>query len=442
MDEVRRIGLEGRRTGVTVRKSITKDDDGFEDLEEFFDIGSPAARSGRSPRKRTPEYARSRRAVSPAGMAAPPPVDDYDDYPQDDYGYGYGDEDPETPQPRPKPAPRRNQKKKVAARKAPSKPKAAPKKRRVVTPQEPESEDENFAKLDPDDIEAGGLRKAALVSPDATQQTPGARRSRRRRVEPLAFWKNERMLYERSAEDMLPTVTARAVAPKTPAQYKRKAAPKKRGGAKAVKKQEEVVVREVVVSAGGAVAKPFPKKRLPKSYTYNDDDGWAVVWDEVQMQATEQRIVTFASMMKQTELPVTAKRPKSKQGVGLAAQAFNTPEVPGHMPGWISGQVVLPPQAIKDAEGVGVCAQVFSVAAGQPKALEFSLALPEEPGFNPETAQRYLLSPGDQFLVPPNNIYRLENHSDVADAVVSWTIIKPLGDGVGVDEDDDDEDDI
>lgn len=44
--------------------------------------------------------------------------------------------------------------------------------------------------------------------------------------------------------------------------------------------------------------------------------------------------------------------------------------------------------------------------------------------FDPKTAQRFLLSPGDHFFVPVNNIYRLENHSDRAGAVIYWTIVK------------------
>lgn len=44
--------------------------------------------------------------------------------------------------------------------------------------------------------------------------------------------------------------------------------------------------------------------------------------------------------------------------------------------------------------------------------------------FDPKTAQRFLLSPGDHFFVPVNNIYRLENHSKKAKAVIYWTILK------------------
>ena len=59
------------------------------------------------------------------------------------------------------------------------------------------------------------------------------------------------------------------------------------------------------------------------------------------------------------ELPITASRGEKENSlVGSAAQAFFTPPMSSGVPGWISGYVVLPPKAIKDAEGVGTCAQV------------------------------------------------------------------------------------
>ncbi|CAM9579289.1 unnamed protein product [Ectocarpus sp. 4 AP-2014] len=50
--------------------------------------------------------------------------------------------------------------------------------------------------------------------------------------------------------------------------------------------------------------------------------------------------------------------------------------------------------------------------------------------FDAKTAQRFLLSPGDHFYVPVNNVYRLENHSDRAKVVIYWTIIKAGGEGL------------
>lgn len=59
-----------------------------------------------------------------------------------------------------------------------------------------------------------------------------------------------------------------------------------------------------------------------------------------------------------TQLPITAVRPEGKDVVGVAAQSFNVPEIPGKMSGWISGFCELPPGGIKDAEGVSELAEI------------------------------------------------------------------------------------
>ena len=55
-----------------------------------------------------------------------------------------------------------------------------------------------------------------------------------------------------------------------------------------------------------------------------------------------------------------------------------------------------------------------------------AIALPKDRpvNFEADSAQRYLLSPGDQFFVPPNNVYRLENHSNLKACKLFWAIIK------------------
>ena len=47
------------------------------------------------------------------------------------------------------------------------------------------------------------------------------------------------------------------------------------------------------------------------------------------------------------------------------------------MSGHIIGNLILPPKTIKDAEGVGMCVQVFSVTDCQPKSVEVAIANPE-----------------------------------------------------------------
>lgn len=134
--------------------------------------------------------------------------------------------------------------------------------------------------------------------------------------------------------------------------------------------------------------------------------------------------------MRGTKLPQNSKRVKGESKiVGRASQAFNVPaDESGMMPGWIGGNLSLPPRGIKDAEGVGLCSQVFNVGDCQPDSLEVAIADPEENDgkFDASTAQRYLLSKGDMFYVPAGNIYRIENHSKSEDCVLFWTIIRPV----------------
>lgn len=91
------------------------------------------------------------------------------------------------------------------------------------------------------------------------------------------------------------------------------------------------------------------------------------------------------------------------------------------------GSLRLPPKAVKDPESVGSCAQTFTVVTGQPGALEIAYGDPDhdEGVLEPESAQRFLLNPGDMFRIPPGNCYRLQNHSKVAESLLTWTIIRP-----------------
>lgn len=140
-------------------------------------------------------------------------------------------------------------------------------------------------------------------------------------------------------------------------------------------------------------------------------------------------LFAYADDLKGHDLP-HIKRSKGESDVyGIAVQAFNIPaDQSTMMPGYITGNLVLPPRGIKDAEGVGICAQVFNVVDCQPKSIEVAIADPETNNgkFESKSAQRFLLSKGEQFHVPPGNIYRIENHSKRLDCMLMWTIIRPM----------------
>ena len=116
------------------------------------------------------------------------------------------------------------------------------------------------------------------------------------------------------------------------------------------------------------------------------------------------------------------------QKVGKAGQAFNVMnDDNNNYPGHIMGSLILPPNAIKDPESVGPCAQTFTVVSGQRGAVEVAYADPDGPDgvYEADSAQRFLLGPGDMFRVPPGNCYRLQNHSTMTDCMLTWTIIRP-----------------
>lgn len=56
-------------------------------------------------------------------------------------------------------------------------------------------------------------------------------------------------------------------------------------------------------------------------------------------------------------------------------QAFNVPAEVG-ISEWLSGSLMLPPEAIKDSEHVAHSTQIYIVGDGQPDALELAIAMP------------------------------------------------------------------
>ena len=91
------------------------------------------------------------------------------------------------------------------------------------------------------------------------------------------------------------------------------------------------------------------------------------------------------------------------------------------------GNLILPPQGIKDQEGVGRCSQGFNVGDCQPQSIEVAIADPDlnDGKFDAPTAQRFLLSKGDMFHIPAGNVYRIQNHSSNTECILYWTIIRP-----------------
>lgn len=154
-----------------------------------------------------------------------------------------------------------------------------------------------------------------------------------------------------------------------------------------------------------------------------------VVISIISFSTATTEVVSYVDRLTVTDLPLPVRKRGEGTNVGKAAQSFNVQSGGdnGVMVGYIMGNLLLPPKGIKDPESTGACSQVFTVCSCQPKAVEIAYGDPheEEGSLNADTAQRFLLSAGDQFRIPPGNAYRLQNHSTTTDALFAWTIIRP-----------------
>lgn len=138
-------------------------------------------------------------------------------------------------------------------------------------------------------------------------------------------------------------------------------------------------------------------------------------------------VVSYLNETRGKDLPLSRSRRKSEgKVVGKAAQSFamSNEETPA-LPGYIVGHLFLPPRGIKDAESVGLCAQIFTVVKAQAQSIEIAFAENESSSWDPNGVERFLLSEGDNFFVPPGNTYRIQNHSKSTECLFSWTIVRP-----------------
>ncbi|RHY90039.1 hypothetical protein DYB35_001239 [Aphanomyces astaci] len=247
------------------------------------------------------------------------------------------------------------------------------------------------------DVDVTVLSNADAIRRDSDSDG-GVRRSKRRRIKPLEWYKCERPVYERRQSGVgliLPTIShVERAGTKTPVKLK----PHK--------------------SSYQSKTTPFPTADLPSEFSYLATDT-GDIWDELHDDATKMRVIGRSKSSQVFALPGVQGFP-----CGYAGQTFNLPGGPT-LPTWISGRLLLPPSGVKQPESVGNCTQSFVVLQCQPGALEVAYAHPSEGEYNDETAQRFLLSQGDEYFVPPNNAYYLRNHSKSVEAELRFTIMKP-----------------
>jgi len=285
----------------------------------------------------------------------------------------------------------------------------------------------------------------------------GVRRSRRRKFTPLLFWKNEKVVYEANREEGdlaevygdMPMVAGVQKAQPTP--YKKRTVSQKSDS----DDDDEVSRRAVKKSQkNSSEIKPYDSKKLRKKHDIDDGDTAPIWWDSQGMTLDKSKFLhltqheTICICLKLTihnffisvevicynenitlhDLPLVKKRSKSEgKIVAKAAQAFNVDPPGDGMPGFICGCMEVPPQGIKDEEGVGPCFQVFNVGECQPKSIELAIADPDtnDGNYESESAKRFLLSKGDMFQIPAGNVYRIQNHSKTVACTLNWTIIRP-----------------
>ncbi|ETW06693.1 hypothetical protein, variant [Aphanomyces invadans] len=242
------------------------------------------------------------------------------------------------------------------------------------------------------------LSNADAIRYDSDNDESGVRRSKRRRIKPLAWYKCERPVYERRQSGVgliLPTIShIERAGTNTPAK------------------------RQPHKSSHKSKTTPFPIDDLPSEYSYLATDT-GNIWDELNSDTKKTRVIGRSKASEVFALPGIEGLP-----CGYAGQTFNLPGGPT-LPTWISGRLLLPPNGAKQPESVGNCTQTFVVLQCQPGSLEVAYADPSEGSFDHETAQRFLLSPGDEYFVPPQNAYYLRNHSKTVEAEVRFVIMKP-----------------
>ncbi|KAG7393679.1 hypothetical protein PHYPSEUDO_004442 [Phytophthora pseudosyringae] len=235
----------------------------------------------------------------------------------------------------------------------------------------------------------------------------GLRRSKRRRFKPLAWFKSEHMVYERTfvgVGTVMPTVVGvERLGLDSPTAKRTKAKPP---------------------SKRTNNSRALSLKELPKDVQKQIvESEWATLFDGQAGCMNDLNIICRSSEIRLRKLPTEERGGAVVHA--YAGQSFNLFS-PSPFARWISGRVVLPPGAWKEPEGVGQAVQLFYVTGCQPKSLELALA-PEtdDDFFTSKHTTHFLLSPGDEFYVPPGNVYYVKNHSSSADCDLRFTILKP-----------------
>ena len=223
--------------------------------------------------------------------------------------------------------------------------------------------------------------RAAANAMESPVRQMGMRRSRRIRRKPLEYWKNERIVYERTNEGLgmsLPVpVGVERLSKSTPEKKPRK---KRKIG------QEKLA------------AIPFAARlEMPVVEVDIGDD-----------QTAEVELVKRNGNLAFQNLPCSTSAKETKDGgfaETRAAAAFIHDTIR-------TGMVEIRPEAVKDPESSGDAAQIFHVHKAAHEALLVTI--------NNRTTQ---VSAGDIFLVPPKSFYEIQNLSMKTAAQLYYTVV-------------------
>jgi hypothetical protein len=214
------------------------------------------------------------------------------------------------------------------------------------------------------------------------EDTDGLRRSRRAtKGKKFAFWKNERPIYERGK------MVGELHADPTPKKKVIKKKLIKNNSNKAKFKQMKDSDDDEMIETSHSINLPAKFK-----YVNSNEGGFRDVWDDVNNKENSMKVFCYSENRKFHDLPKTVERPPGKDTLSMATSTFTNQEIPGIMSAWTSGVIELPSGAIKDAEGVGECSQVFFIADCQDSAIELGIASPKELTWNDKSAIRQVIS--------------------------------------------------
>lgn len=222
------------------------------------------------------------------------------------------------------------------------------------------------------------------------EEAQGLRRSKRRRTKPLAWWEGERRSLERRKSGVgvfLPTLTSPTgkrsehFIDEKKLETKRRRATSRRGRSRKKKKK----VQEQTDSEIESVDSDFTGR------------AWVVEANGTRPSyvklAVKKAMLRLSSIQNSPDEEIPAEElPKAGKWIDANDQGFS------------SGMLVLPPGAVKQQE-VTVSTEVFYVSKGESKSLEVKV------GDNGKNQTTFVLSKGDHFFIPAENVYKLCNTS-------------------------------